>query len=215
MKLKLNKIIKYLIYSDLVFYTGWGLISPIFAIFIIDSIAGGSAFVVGIAAAISLISRSLLRVPFGIYADRSQKKAYMFMFWGLLVSALIPFGYIFSSLPWHLYILQGILGAALALSTAGWTGIFARYMDRKKESTEWGIDAVAVGVGPGIAAAFGGLAVTYFSFNLVFVAVAILGLIGAFILLGIRKNVLKNNSLTGELFVSYELRRAKKARVSS
>ena len=214
MKLKLNKIIKYLIYSDLVFYTGWGLISPIFAIFIIDSIAGGSAFVVGIAAAISLISRSLLRVPFGIYADKSQKKAYMFMFWGLLVSALIPFGYIFSSLPWHLYILQGILGAALALSTAGWTGIFARYMDRKKESTEWGIDAVAVGVGPGIAAAFGGLAVTYFSFNLVFVAVAILGLIGAFILLGIRKNVLKNNSLTGELFVSYELRRAKKARVS-
>lgn len=214
MNLKLNKIIKYLIYSDLVFYTGWGLISPIFAIFIINSITGGSMLVIGIAAAISLISRSLLRVPFGVYADKSQKKAYMFMFWGLLVSALIPFGYIFSSEPWHIYILQGILGAALALSTAGWTGIFARYMDRKKESTEWGIDAVAVGVGPGIAAAVGGLAVTYFSFNLVFIAVAVMGLIGAFILLGIRKNLLKNNSITGDLFVSYELRRVKKARVS-
>jgi MFS family permease len=214
MKLKLNKIIKYLIYSDLVFYTGWGLISPIFAIFIIDSIIGGSAFVVGLAAAINLISRSLLRVPFGIYADRSQKKAYRFMFWGLLISALVPLGYITASMPWHIYLLQGILGASLALSTAGWTGIFARYMDRKKESTEWGIDAVAVGVGPGIAAALGGLAVTYFSFNLVFIGVAVIGLIGAIILLGIRRNVLKDNNLTGNLFVSYELRRAKKARVS-
>jgi len=214
MNLKLNKIIKYLIYSDLVFYTGWGLISPIFAIFIIDNIIGGTAFVVGVAAAINLIVRSLLRVPFGMYADKSQKKAYYFMFFGLLISALVPIGYILSTSPWHIYLLQAILGAALAMSTGGWTGIFAKYMDKGKESTEWGIDAVAVGIGPGIAGAVGGLAVTYFSFNIVFIAVTLIGLLGVFILPIIKKDVLKNTKGTGKLFVHHEIRRIKKARIS-
>jgi len=213
MNLKLNKIIKYLIYSDMVFYTGWGLISPIFAIFILNSIAGGSAFVVGIAAAVNLIVRSLLRVPFGMCADKSQRKSYYFMFWGLFISALVSLGYIIARSPWHIYLLQTVLGAALAMSTAGWTGIFAKYMDRGKESTEWGIDAVAVGIGPGIAGALGGLAVTYFSFNFVFVAVTLIGLIGAAILLVVRKDVLKEkDGGTGKLFVHHELRRIKKSR---
>jgi len=212
MNLKLNKVIKYLIYSDLIFYTGWGLISPIFAIFIIDSIVGGTVFVVGLSAAVNLIFRSLLRVPFGIYADKSQRKAYYFMVFGLLVSALIPLGYIISSSPWHLYVLQALLGASLAMSTAGWTGVFAKYMDRGKESTEWGIDAVAVGIGPGIAGAVGGLAVTYFSFSWVFAAVTLIGLAGVIILFFIKKDVLKNGTGTGKLFVHHEVRRLKKQR---
>ena len=212
MNLKLNRIIKYLIYSDLVFYTGWGLISPIFAIFILNSIVGGTAFVVGLSAAVNLIFRSLLRVPFGIYADKSQRKAYYFMVLGLFISALIPLGYVISSAPWHIYILQAFLGTSLAMSTAGWTGIFAKYMDRGKESTEWGIDAVAVGVGPGIAGAVGGLAVTYFSFSWVFVAVTLIGLVGVVLLFFIKKDVLKEGAGTGKLFVHHEVRRLKKQR---
>jgi hypothetical protein len=214
MKLNLNRIIKYLIYSDLVFYTGWGLISPIFAIFILQSI-GGNAFVVGMSAAVHLITRSLLRVPFGIQVDKSQKRAYRYMFYGLLIAALIPVGYIFSINQWHLYMLQVVLGASLAMSTAGWTAIFARHMDKGRESTEWGVDAVAVGLGPGIAGALGGLAVTLFSFNLVFAAVSLLGLMGVFLLLFIRKEILsKTDGKTGQIFTSHEVRRLKKARVN-
>lgn len=191
MKIKLNKIIKYLIYSDLVFYTGWGLISPIFAIFILQNILGGTAFVVGLAAAVNLIVRSAVRVPFGVYADRSQKIAYHLMLWGLLATALVPIGYIYSTLPWHIYLLQAVYGVVISMSTAGWTSIFSKHMDHGKESTEWGIDAVAVGIGPGIAAALGGAAVTLFSFNIVFVVVAIIGLIGVLLLLAIKKDVIE------------------------
>ena len=209
----LNKIIKYLIYSDLVFYTGWGLISPIFAIFILNSISGGNAFVVGMATAVNLIVRSLLRVPFGIYADKSQKTSYQFMFWGLLISALVPIGFIFSTTPMHIYLLQGFLGATLGLSTAGWAGIFSRHMDKGRESTEWGIDAVAVGLGPGIAAALGGIAVTMFSFNSVFIAVTIIGLIGTFLLPVIKSDVLKakfNSKSKRQFSHPLEIRRLKK-----
>jgi len=195
MNLKLNKIIRYLVLSDLVFYSGWGLISPVFAIFLINSIQGGNALIVGMAAGIHLIVRSLLRVPFGMYADKSQKIAYHLMIWGLLFSALIPIGYILSSMPVQIYILQAILGAALAMSTAGWTCLFSRHMDRGKESTEWGVDAVAVGLGPGIAGVLGGIGVTYFSFNSVFIAVTLVGLIGVLMLLVIKKDILRNKSL--------------------
>ena len=187
MNLKLNKIIKYLIYSDLIFYTGWGLISPIFAIFLLQSIIGGNAFVVGMAAAVHLVVRSLLRIPFGIRADKSQRVSYKFMLWGLLIAALVPLGYIISKNVWHIYILQAVLGASLAMSTAGWTCIFTRHMDKGKESTEWGVDAVAVGLGPGIAAAIGGVAVTYFSFSYVFIVVTLIGIIGVLLLLFVKK----------------------------
>jgi len=191
----LNKVIKYLVLSDLVFYTGWGLISPLFAIFVLESIIGGSAFAVGMAAGINLIIRSLLRVPFGIYADKNQKIAYHLMLWGLFISAFIPIGYIFANSVWDIYILQAILGAVLAMSTAGWTAIYSRHLDKKKESTEWGIDAVAVGIGPGIAGMVGGTLITYFSFNLAFTLVAIIGLIGVALLLFIKKDILKKNNL--------------------
>ena len=208
--MELNKIIKYLIYSDLVFYTGWGIISPIFAIFILQSISGGNAFVVGIAAAVHLIVRSLLRIPFGIKADKSQKVSYKFMLWGLLIAALVPLGYIISKNAWHIYIFQAVLGASLAMSTAGWTCIFSRHMDRGKESTEWGVDAVAVGLGPGIAAAAGGIAVTYFPFNSVFIIVTLMGLIGVLLLLFVKKDIIKHKDGKSAIFTHREIRRLKK-----
>lgn len=208
---KLNRIIKFLIYSDLVFYTGWGLISPIFAIFIINNILGGTAFVVGLAAAANLIARSLLRVPFGILADKSRKKAYYFMLIGLFISALIPIGYIFSTYPYQIYICQIILGITLAMSTAGWTGIFEKSLDKGKESTEWGLDAVAVGLGPGIAALIGGAIVTFFSFNIIFLIVTIFGLAGVFLLLVVKNNILQSSyQKSGLIHNSRESRRLKK-----
>lgn len=212
---KLNKIARYLILSDLVFYSAWGLISPIFAVFILQTIEGGNAFVVGMAAGINLLVRSLLRIPFGIYSDRSSRISYHFMLWGLLISAFIPLGYIFSKTPIQIYLLQGFLGAMLAMSTAGWTCLFARHMDKGKESAEFGVDAVAVGLGPGITSILGGVAVTYFSFSSVFVVVALAGVIGALLLLVIKKDIIKNHKLISVpriISLSYESRRLKKAR---
>jgi MFS family permease len=217
MKIILNKITKYLILSDLVFYSAWGLISPVFAVFIIDLIQGGNAFVVGLAAGLNLVVRSLLRIPFGIYSDRSSKTAFRFMLWGLLFAAFVPIGYIFSTTPMHVYLLQSFLGAMLAMSTAGWTSLFARNMDKGKESTEWGVDAVAVGIGPGITSILGGIAVTFFSFKWVFFIVCFFGLVGVALLLLIKKDIMKNKSLFGRGYFSpfsYELRRIKKARIN-
>jgi len=189
--LKVNKIVKYLILSDLVFWLGWGLFNPVFAIFMIDKIQGGNAFVVGIATAAYWISKSLLRVPFGMILDKypSERDDYLFAVMGLFIVALIPFGYYFSTLPWHIYLLQGIHGFGMAMTLSGWHPIFTRHIDKGKESTEWGLDQAALGLGIGISGIIGGWAVTKFGFEPILILVGILGLIGVALLLFLRNEI--------------------------
>ena len=191
MGFKINRIVKYLVLSDLVFWAGWGLITPVFAIFIVNKIEGGTAFVAGMAAATYWILKSLLRIPIGMFLDNrpSEKDDYWFLTVGLFIAALVPFGYIFSKFPWHIYLFQSVYAVAMAMSLAGWSAIFTRHIDKGKEATEWGLDATSVGIGTGISGAVGGWAVTQFGFNLVFIGVGILGIIGASLLLCLRKDI--------------------------
>ncbi|MCD6177696.1 MFS transporter [bacterium] len=188
MKLKINRVVKYLILSDVLFWTGWGLMNPVFAIFVVQRIEGGSPFVVGVAAAIYWILKSLLRVPIGAFLDSqpTEKDDYFFLVGGLFVASLVPFGYILAYLPWHIYFLQIIYAIGMAMTLSGWQAIFTRHIDKGKEATEWGLDATFLGFGVGISGAVGGWAVTEFGFEPVFISVGILGLIGVFVLLGLR-----------------------------
>lgn len=188
---QVNRIIKYLVLSDLIFWAGWGLITPVFAIFIVNNIEGGSAFVVGISTAVYSILASLLRIPIGIFLDNrpSEKDDYLFLTIGLFIAALVPFGFIFARLPSHIYMLQAVCAVAMAMSFSGWSAIFTHHIDKGREATEWGLDATSVGIGTGISGAVGGWAVTQFGFEPVFVAVGIFGLIGASLLLFLKNDI--------------------------
>jgi len=184
-------VVKYLVLSDLIFWGGWGLIAPVFAIFIVNKIEGGSPFVAGMASGIYWILKSILRVPIGIFLDSrpGEKDDYFFLVFGLFLSSLIPFGYIFCHLPWQIYFLQVLYAVGMAMSLSGWSAIFTRHIDKGKEATEWGLDATSVGLGVGISGIVGGWAVGKFGFTLVFLLVGILGLIGVGLLLALRKDI--------------------------
>jgi len=189
--IKINKVVKYLVLSDLVFWGGWGLLTPIFALFIVDKIEGGSAFVAGIAAGVYWIFRSFFRIPIGIILDTcpGEKDDYWFLTVGLGIASLVSFGYIFVSTPIQIYLLQTIYGISMAMSLSGWSAIFTRHIEKGQESTAWGIDATSVGIGTGISGALGGWAVTQFGFNIVFITVGIAGMFGTLLLLGIRNEI--------------------------
>lgn len=186
-----NKVIKYLILSDLAFWTGWGLLNPVFAIFVVEKIQGGSVFVVGMASAVFWIVRSIARVPIGVLLDSrpSERDDYFVLVAGLLLTSLTPFGFVFAKTPLHIYLLQAVHGFGLAMSLAGWMAIFTRHIDKGRESTEWGLNATTLGLGIGVAGAVGGWAVTRFGFEPVFIVVGVLGILGALILLGLRNDI--------------------------
>ena len=202
-----SKVIKTLILSDLIFWSGWGLISPIFAIFIVEKIQGGTVAVIGVATAIYWILKSLLRIPIGLFLDghNGEEDDFWFLFFGLIITSLVPFGYLMASLPWHIYLLQVLFAVGMAMALAGVSAIFTRHIDKGKEATEWGLDATSVGLGIGAAGALGGLIAASFGFNILFILVGISGIVSAIVLLPILKLLSPRTAGKGMIFSFKEL----------
>ncbi len=176
-----------MLFSDIVFYTGWGLVNPLFALFIVGNIKGGSPFAVGVATAIYWATFSILRIPFGIFLDNKigERDDYCFMVFGLFLASMVPFGYIFSTEIWHIYILQFLHGLGTSISVAGWSAIFCRHIDKTMESTEYGLSGSSVALTTSVSAVIGGWAIEKLGFKPVFACVGLLGLVGVLLLFAI------------------------------
>jgi len=180
----INKVIKILILSDMSLIAGLGFIAPIFAIFLTDRIQGGGNIeVVGYAAAIYWIFKSLVVIPLGQYLDRNhgEKDDLWFIIIGNLLAALAIFGYIFSSLPWHIYLLQVVYALGMGMNVPGYTAIFTRHIDKGREALNWSVRSCLIGIGAGVSGALGGIIANRFGFNTLFIGVGIFILLSAFL----------------------------------
>ena len=189
---KFNKVIKILILSDLFLLTGLGFVTPVFAIFLTDNIKGGTVEVAGFAAAIYWIVNSLVMIPFGHFLDKKsgEKDDLWFVVIGNLLAVLAVFGYIFSKLPWHIYLYQGIYGLGMAMNIPAYIAIFTRHINKGKEAFSWGVRGGLTGVGSGIAGALGGIIAYNFGFNNLFIGVIIFLLLSALLPILISKQML-------------------------
>ncbi len=172
-EIKINKIVRTLIFSDVALTSGFGFITPIFAIFITDHIQGGSVQVAGFASAIYWIVMSSTVVFFGRYLDRNhgEKDDFWFIVTGNLLAALATSGYIFSNLPWHIYVFQTLYAIGISMNIAAYAAIFTRHIDKGAEAFDWSIRAAVVGVGAGITGALGGIIVSQWGFTALFLIV--------------------------------------------
>ncbi|MCK4520694.1 MFS transporter [Candidatus Parcubacteria bacterium] len=179
----INKVIKILIWSDVALLTGFGFITPIFAVFLTDNIQGGNIEVVGFAAAIYWIINSVVLIPFGKYLDKNhgEKDDICFIVVGNILAALAVFGYIFSYLPWHIYFLQVLYAVGMGMNIPGYTAIFTRHIDKNKEAFDWSVRGASIGISTGIAGALGGIIAHNFGFNILFIGVGIFIFLSAFL----------------------------------
>lgn len=190
-KFSINKVVKTMIQADLVFISAFGLISPIFAVFITEQIQGGNVRMVGFAAAIYWILKSLLQVPVGRYLDKNhgEKDDFYFVIIGYFLAVLVPIGYIFSYLPWHIYVFQAIYAIGMGMAVPGWSAIFTRHIDKGREALEWSLESTAIGLGAGTMGAIGGIVASKFGFDIVFILVAATAFAGSLLLLKIYKDI--------------------------
>lgn len=193
--LKLNKVITILIFSDMVLLTGLGFVAPILAIFLTDNIKGGNVEIAGFAAAVYWIVMSLVIVPFGKYLDKNHGEFddLWFVSIGNFLAALSVFGFLFSSLPWHIYFFHAIYALGMGMNIPGYTAIFTRHVDKGKEALSWSTRAAFVGVGSGIAGALGGVIAHRFGFNTLFIGVGIFIIFSALLPFLIFKNISSKN----------------------
>jgi MFS family permease len=183
--------IKFLILSDVVAVSARGLLGPVFALFIENYIVGANAAVVGIAATVYLLSKSLLQIPFAHLMDKikGERDDFFMMVVGTLLSALVPLAYLFIHTPLELYLVEFLLGLAAAMAFPSFMAIFTRHIGREREGVEWGIYFTLVDLGSAVAAAVGGLLAIVLGFHVLIMGLTIVGLIGVFLLFPVRKHL--------------------------
>lgn len=195
----INKVVRTIIYWDFFFNSAWGLLSPVFAIFLVQGVASGNAAkgaeIAGFAALIFWVVKSLLQIPIGAYLDKNhgERDDFWFGVVGSFLSGIIPFGFIFAKLPEHIYLLQIGHAVAMSMIVPSLYAIFTRHIDKGKEAYEWSMDSTILGFGVGITGAVGGLIAAKFGFTSVFILVGILNLIAGFLLFAIKKNMSTKN----------------------
>lgn len=189
--ISINKIIKLLIGADFLFMTGSGFVAPVLAIFLVQSIEGGSATLAGSAVAIYWITKSVFRVPLAYYLDktRGEKDDFYTMLVGFFLFTAAHFLYLLANVPLHIYLIQILMGVGGALAFTPWYGFFARHIDRYHENFEWSVEVSLVGFGVAGAGFAAGAIVDAYGFAPLFVISGILSLIGTFLAYFVGKNI--------------------------
>ena len=198
MSRSINKVIKYLIVSDFLLQSGWGLIGPIFAIFLTKQIRGGTLEMVGLVVAAYWITKSIVQPFIASYLDRNhgEKDDFMFLVCGMYVANLMPLGYVSSTEPWHIFVLEFIRALAMACVIPTFAGVFTRHIDKGREAFSWSLESTSIGFAAGFAGAFGAWIASAFGFQIVFVLVSFFGLLAASALLMIRRSIFLKDHFT-------------------
>lgn len=186
MKFNINKIIFSLIASDFFICFAFGLIAPIFAIFILENI-DNKIEVIGYATSIYWITRVILVIPFSWLMDKikGENDEYLFMIIGTFLMSLVPLFFTVSSQVWHIYLLQAISALAHSMAVPAWRILFTNHLDRNIIGFEWSIEDVGVGIATAISASVGAFVADKYGFNILFIFVFILSFIGTLILVSV------------------------------
>lgn len=187
---KAHPVVQILLLSDLFIVTGFGLIEPIFGIYVNDAIVGGTIAMIGVATGIYLITKSLIQVPFSRSVDKhGARYASRWLFYGLLLEALAPLIYIFAKDINLIYCAQLLSGLGAGIAYPAWLGLWSKYIDEGKESFQWSFYSTLIGVATAIAAPIGAFIADKSGFNGLFLAMFACAVIGAFLTLIVQRSL--------------------------
>lgn len=184
----INKIVIFLILANFFIESSFGLVAPVFSVFIVEDIKGGTLAVAGFAAAVYYIVKSVIQIFFGIFLDKikinKERSVVITLVTGNLIMGLSALLYLVVETPLHVYGVQFLLAIGAALSVPSWYTLFSHHLDKVKESFEWSLNSsITFGLGVGVAGAIGGVIAEKLSFDFVFIIAGLSGLFGAVVLI--------------------------------
>jgi sugar phosphate permease len=189
----ISPVIKFMTLSDMILFSGNGLFSPIFAIFVVENIGDANVAVVGVATTIFWITKGLVQVPVASFVDRvrGERDDFWFMFIGTVVSSLVPLAYLFIRTVPELYLVQFVHGAVTAVTFPSYMAIFTRHIDKNREGTEWGVYHTLTDFSWALTAAIGGFVALVIGFPALIWSVCAINLVGAIFLYPLRRSLCK------------------------
>lgn len=183
---KINKIILVIIISQFALTTAFGLLAPIFAVFVTQKIVGGTVAAVGFVISMYWIIKSVLQLFVARFIDRNHGEIDDFYFFvaGGMLNAVVVSLYYFATEMWQIYALHALIAVADAMLVPPFYAIFTRHIDSGQEGFEWSLySSFSLGAGMAIGGALGGVLATVVGFRAVFPLVGFLTLLSSSMLL--------------------------------
>lgn len=180
-----NRIVRFFIFADLLLWSGWGFIDPLFSIFVIKNIAGATLLSIGTLATIYWITKGFLQIPISIFLDKTdgERDDFYAMIFGLMISSVAAFSLMLAKTMNHVYFIEFIKSLGFALYIPAWSAIVSRHLDKDRMAFEWALSSSSVSFGIGTAGFLGGAVANLYGFNFLFLLVGLFGLFSSSILL--------------------------------
>src|SRR3989304_977797 len=179
----MNKKLLLLILSDILILSSFGLIGPIFAIFIIENLEGGSVVAAGLSTTIFLVVKSVVQMPLSRYfIDKEKHKTHSLLLGTLLILS-VPFIYFSAKSVNTIFIAQAVYGLGAAMAYPAWFSLFTTYIDSKHKGFEYTLWSTGVGLGAAAAAFFGAKIADVLGFRPLFFVVGVIAFLGFLLLI--------------------------------
>lgn len=196
-----NRIIFIIVVSDFFLALASGFAAPVFSVFIVDQVIGGSLAVAGFATSLFWIVKSVAQFPISWIVDSvpGERDDYALMVAGGAVIAVANLLFYFvATEAWHIYLFEGLHGLGYALAVPAWYAVFTRHLDAGKEATEWTLDSNAAGLAIAVAAGIGGVVGDAFGPRSVFLLMAAAAVASTLLLLVVRRDFLPSRAVSGK-----------------
>lgn len=182
-----NRATKILLVTNGFILIAGAMLGPIYALFV-EKI-GGDLLDASYAFAAFALTAGITTFISGKYADKLKENE-LIVVWGYVIMGIGFLGYIFVASIWSLLVVQMIIGLGEAIYAPAFDSIYSKHISDRSSGREWGAWEAINYFTTALGAIAGGLLVTYFGFNLMFVIMGLLCFFSAFYIFRLPRKVL-------------------------
>lgn len=170
-QLLFNKALRVLLITNALVLVAAAMLGPIYALFVEK--VGGDLLDASITGGIFALAAGITTLLAGKYADKIKHDERIVSF-GYFFMGVGFFMYLFVSSIWFLFIVQVVIGFGEAIYAPAFDLLYTKHVCKTKMGSEWGTWEAMNYITLAIGAVVGGVIVTTFGFNAIFVIMGLL-----------------------------------------
>jgi len=183
----MKRELKLLLLSGSIILFAVGLFGPIYAVFTEE--IGGDVLTAGITYGAFAVVAGLTTLLISRLGDKVKNIENLIIL-GFFFNCIGFLGYLMVTKPWHLFIVQAILGLGAAVGAPAWDALYSKHLEKGKFVSGWGMWESANWITAGAAAATGGVLAQVFGFRTLFKIMFLLSLIALFTVVMLKRKKL-------------------------
>lgn len=174
-----NPIVKAFIISEILIWSAWNFVMPVFAIFAATQIPGGNIEVAGSSYSAHLIVRVFAELIVGKYLFKATElKKFVLAVVGIVIISLAFIGFATAKNIGSIYLFYAFAGVGIGMASPAKNSLFSMHLDKNREAAEWGLYDAATFTGTALAATLGAVVAKQYGFFYLFLLASFVNILG-------------------------------------